>query len=98
MKMKPPKVRKVADYTLLKREITNFNKYKPELFFKNLYEMQNYVEPLFDQGCIATALVAAVMLCFFCPFLYPFFLQYSIQSYILCLQGLSRLKNLIQVK
>ena len=66
--MKPPKVRKVADYTLLKREITNFNKYKPELFFKNLYEMQNYVEPLFDQGCIATAFIAAVMLCFFVLF------------------------------
>jgi len=66
--MEPPKVRKVADYTLLKSEIRNFQKYKPELFFKNLYEMQNYVEPLSDQGCIATALVAAVMLCFFLSF------------------------------
>ena len=62
--MEPPKVRKVADYTLLKSEIRNFQKYKPELFFK----MQNYVEPLSDQGCIATALVAAVMLCFFLSF------------------------------
>ncbi len=38
------KVRKVADYSYLKLQIRNFDKYEPDRFFNNLFAVQHFVD------------------------------------------------------